>query len=65
MSLVAQTEPITQEKADRLKQNAIRMVQHHKKHCDGPTCNITVFGIYELLDAAGIEVTDEEIHHFV
>jgi hypothetical protein len=43
-----------------LKQNAINLVQHHKKHCDGETCCISVFLVERLIREAGIELTTEE-----
>jgi len=48
-----------------LKKNAIRLAKHHKKNCDGETCAISLYMIYELLKEAGINVTRDEMKHFV
>jgi hypothetical protein len=48
-----------------LKQNAINLVEHHKKHCDGATCCISVFLVKRLIREAGIELTKEETQIFI
>lgn len=48
------------EKNKLLKQNAIRLATHHRKHCDGEECNISLSLLLDLLELAGIELTEEE-----
>jgi hypothetical protein len=48
-----------------LKRNAIRLVDHHRKHCDGAECNISLSLIFELLQRAEIKLTPEETAHFL
>ena len=45
---------------ESLKQNAIRMARHHRKTCAGAECNITLYGLFRLLELAGIALTKEE-----
>lgn len=45
---------------DLLKLNIINLVKHHRKHCDGPKCNISLYLIEKLVQKAGISLTDEE-----
>lgn len=45
--------------------NCIRIALHHKKHCEGKHCEVCLYGLVELLDKAGIEMTDAERMHFV
>jgi hypothetical protein len=51
-------ETITDEQV--VKENAIRLAEHHKKHCDGADCNISLYMVRRLLEMAGIELSDEE-----
>ena len=53
------------EKQEFLKQNAINLVKHHKEHCDGETCCISVFLVEQLIRQAGIELTDKEALEFI
>ena len=46
---------------DVLRENAINLVKHHKKNCDGKDCEISLFLITELLSGKyKIELTEEE-----
>jgi hypothetical protein len=47
------------------KENLIKLVKHHKKHCDGPECDISVYQIRIVAQLAGIEFTDEEKKIFI
>lgn len=49
----------------QMKVNALRMADHHRKHCDGATCNISLFLLKKLVEQAGISLTDEEKSHFM
>ncbi len=50
---------------EALKINAINLATHHRRTCDGQTCNISLSQIYTLLKRAGIELTDEERRVFL
>lgn len=60
-----QHKEIDMKELELLKQNAIELVKHHKRHCCGSECNISVFLVARLLDKAGIELTKEERREFV
>ena len=45
---------------DAIKENIIKLVQHHKKHCEGQSCDICLHLVKRCLDLAGIELTTEE-----
>jgi len=47
------------EHQDILKENALKLAKDHKKHCD-MTCNISLFLVGELIEMAGIELTEDE-----
>lgn len=47
-----------------LKRNAIKIARHHREHCPGQECDISLFALYELLEKAGIDVT-EDMDEFV
>jgi hypothetical protein len=53
---MAQT--ISKEQAS--KENVIRLIKHHKKHCEGETCDVSLFLILMLSQDAGLKFTDEE-----
>uniref|UniRef100_A0A6H1Z7W4 Uncharacterized protein n=1 Tax=viral metagenome TaxID=1070528 RepID=A0A6H1Z7W4_9ZZZZ len=43
-----------------ITENAIRLAEHHKKHCDGLTCGISLYLLRRALDLAGINLTRDE-----
>lgn len=43
-----------------IKDNAIRLAEHHKEHCDGEDCNISLYLLAQTLEKAGVELTDKE-----
>jgi len=45
---------------ERLKDNALKLAQHHKDNCDDPHCGISLTLIGVLLSKAGIEISKEE-----
>lgn len=47
-------QPISED--DRLRNNAIRLAEHHREHCAGKECTISLHDLYVLLQRAGIEV---------
>jgi hypothetical protein len=48
-----------------LKVNLVRLAEHHKKHCDGATCNISLHLLRRLLERASIPLTDAETLTFL
>jgi hypothetical protein len=49
---------------DILKENLIRLAEHHKKHCDGPDCGISLFYVLRVAERAGLKFTYEEKRSF-
>ncbi len=45
---------------DAIKENVIKLVKHHRKHCEGQSCDICLHLVKRCLDLAGIELTEEE-----
>lgn len=43
-----------------IKENAIRLADHHRGHCDGAECNISLYLLGRTLSLAGIALTDGE-----
>lgn len=43
---------------------ALTLCEHHKRHCDGPGCNISLGHIREMAEHAGAVFTDEEKAQF-
>lgn len=50
---------------DLIKRNIIRLVEHHKRTCDGPDCNISLMLVRDLVELAGIELSEEERREFM
>ncbi len=50
---------------ERYKRLALILAEHHKRHCDGATCNISLCVIREMAEAAGATFTAEEKSLFV
>ena len=42
-----------------IKENTIRLADHHRKHCNG-ACNISLYLLRKLLEMGGITLTREE-----
>lgn len=47
------------------KQNLINLVKHHRKTCDGESCNISLYLILELAEKAGMKFTKKEREYFI
>jgi len=43
-----------------LKQNMIRLVEHHREHCNGPSCDISLYLVGNVLELAGIILSEED-----
>lgn len=56
-------ETITEKQA--IKENAIRLAEHHKKHCEGPDCNISLYLLRRALELAGIKLDAAEKRLFM
>jgi hypothetical protein len=48
-----------------LKLNAIETAKHHKLHCCGESCNVSLSMLSSLLVEAGITLTKEERSNFI
>ena len=47
------------------KFNAIALAKHHKKHCEGSSCNISLLMLMQTCEDAGIKFTKKERGNFV
>ena len=52
------------EKKEILKKNLIKLVKHHKEHCDGPDCDISLFYVLKVAENADLKFTEEEKKYF-
>jgi len=50
---------------DVILKNMIDLADHHRKHCEGESCNISLSFLLELLGRAGIWTSDEQKRHFL
>ena len=48
-----------------IKENIIKLIRHHRNHCDGPTCDISLYLVRRLLELADIKIEGEEIRLFI
>lgn len=48
-----------------LLQNAIKIAVHHKQYCEEEDCTISLFGLADLLEKAGIKLTKEQREEFL
>ena len=55
--------PPSESMREALKENAINIADDHRAHCH-ESCNISLVLLAELLIAAGVELTPEELKHF-
>ncbi len=44
---------------------ALILAEHHKRHCDGAACNISLGSIREMAESAGAVFTAEEKQLFM
>lgn len=44
---------------------ALKLVEHHKRHCDGETCHISLGSIREMAEAAGAQFTEADYREFM
>ena len=44
---------------------ALRIAEHHKRHCDGETCNISLTQIREMAEAAGAKFSSKDAKEFL
>jgi hypothetical protein len=47
-----------------LVENATKLAKHHKEHCDGAECNISLYLLRKLIERADIALTDEQKMNF-
>lgn len=46
------------------KENLLRVVAHHKKHCEGEECNISLHWLFIIAKRAGLKFTEKERSEF-
>ncbi len=44
--------------------NAINIAKDHRKHCNSPDCNVSLFQLLKLIEKAGIKVDDKRTREF-
>ena len=54
---------ITEEEAFKI--NLINLAKHHKEHCHGEDCNISLYLLRKVGEKAGIVFTDDEKRYFM
>ncbi len=47
------------------KMNSIALARHHKKHCEGEECVISLNILRQMAESAGVKFTDREIEFFI
>lgn len=47
-----------------IKENAIKLAEHHKTHCIGQECDISLYLLRRALELAGIVIFEHEKKHF-
>ena len=52
-------------KAEVFKNQALQLAEHHKKHCDGESCTISLLVLKEMAEKAGVKFTKKELEVFV
>lgn len=58
-------EPADQVKHRIFHMTALALCEHHKRTCDGQTCNIALGTLREMAEAAGVAFTQEESKRFM
>ena len=48
-----------------MKKNVLELVKHHKRHCDGEHCRISLWMLKEMAEKAGIKFTDFQVKQFI
>jgi len=48
-----------------MKKNVIALVKHHKKHCDGEHCKISLWLLKEMAERSGIKFTECQVKLFI
>jgi hypothetical protein len=51
--------------AAMIRENAVLLARHHKEHCDGPDCRVSLHLLRRALDLAGIVLSDDEKLEFI
>lgn len=44
--------------------NAINIAKDHRKHCNSPDCDVSLFQLLKLLEKAGIRIDDKRMREF-
>lgn len=48
-----------------LKKNLIRLADEHRAKCSTDGCGINLYALYQLLKLADIQLTQQELEHFL
>ena len=52
-------------KLDVEKLNLINLAKHHRKHCEGESCNISLMLVMQVAERTGIKFTKKEMKEFI
>ena len=52
-------------RATIFKRNTIALAKHHKKHCDGENCNISLMILRHMAQDAGVKFTEKQLELFI
>lgn len=47
------------------KRNLIKLVNHHRKYCDGENCDISLILVLEMAERSGIHFTKNQRRYFL
>lgn len=47
------------------KRNALALAKHHRKHCEGEDCDISLFMLLYMATDAGVKFTEKEAREFI
>ena len=47
------------------KLNTLELARHHRKHCEGEECNISLNVLRMMAEQCGIKFTDKELEEFL
>lgn len=48
-----------------MKKNTLALAKHHRKHCSGEHCKISLWLLKEMAEKSGIKFTQHQIKEFL
>ena len=56
---------VTIKESDVYKIMALRLSKHHRKHCTGENCNISLILLMQMAEKCGAKFTSKEFKEFI